>query len=209
MLTEATAALKFINLVLDIVAKKRGLAKGSRPLFRAYVALKSFQDAKSSFLEYVDGPLQSVIPGGPQSPTVLLEANRRAETLARRQFEFVEMTRGLHVLVRPFDPTLHQLLVEHHARVSKSLGYSAQQVAAHTAFRTIGRDGVKLNTLRGLYRVTMSREGAVRVGKLDIHADSEWSHFVDLYQGSQSYFDTLSRRLEEQIRVAYEMSDVL
>ena len=140
-----------IKSVTDLIGNQTLKPKDSNKLFDFYLSLQEFMESKSDYFDFLNS-LKNGSPETSHTEDVEWQGKKLCAILSKRHFEAYKISDGLDFRVKPYDYPLYELIKEYHGRVSKSLGYGTEEVAAISAYRSLARVKLKRKHFDQVYK---------------------------------------------------------
>jgi len=154
-----------IKSVTDLIGNQTLKPKESNKLFDFYLSLQEWQGKKLCAI------------------------------LSKRHFEAYKISDGLDFRVKPYNYPLYELIKEYHGRVSKSLGYGKEEVAAISAYRSLARVNLKRKHFDQVYKF-YKKDGEFYVGAMKIFNNPKFDEFIKLHSDSRNVLLEMLNQIE-------------
>jgi hypothetical protein len=183
-----------IKSVTDLIGNQSLKPKESNKLFDFYLALQEFMEAKSDYFDFI----KSLIDGEVETSHIEdleWQGKKLSAILSKRHFEAYKISDGLDFRVKPYDFPLYELIKEYHGRVSKSLGYGTEEIAAISAYRSLARVKLKRKHFNLVYNF-YQKDGEFYVGEMKILNNPKFDEFIKLHYDSRNVLFKILNKIE-------------
>ncbi|MCK6567789.1 MAG: hypothetical protein L6Q45_08880 [Anaerolineales bacterium] len=200
LFTDIKALISFLKTVFDLFENETLNEKGTRRLFSLYVALSELLKDFDQYILYIKDHLTDLES---KQSTVLWEVNKLADSIARKHYEVYRLLEELEYGIKSLGMPLFQFIKENRGRVSKSWGYSQDQINLVQEFRKSFPTNLKPQYLKDVYRINFA-SGKVFIGSVAIKDNPQFRSYLLDHQIIYDGFAKVLVRLEGIVKAQFE-----